>query len=67
MPNEFLKETTNDPEFYEFLSIPKDELPGLSVWIQYKTYTLLKIIVLYLTLFALGGGGASFYYLFWGK
>jgi len=64
---DFLKETTNDPEFYEFASIPKEEVPILNTWINYKILTMLKIIVMYLTLFALGAGGASIYYLFWGK
>ena len=67
MANKFLLNVTDDPEFYEFLSIPKDELPHLNIWINYKILEALKIIVIYLTLFALGFGGASIYYLFWGK
>jgi len=64
---DFLNDVTNDPEFYEFASIPKEEVPVLTAWINYKILTMLKIIVMYLTLFVLGAGGASIYYLFWGK
>jgi hypothetical protein len=67
MTNKFLLDVTDDPEFYEFLSIPKEELPVLNVWINYKILEALKVIVIYLTLFVLGFGGASIYYLFWGK